>query len=262
MEILLTNDDGIDAPGIKAIYDGLSGSGFGDVTAVAPRKDQSFVGRSLSHEVRVEEHPMGYAVEGTPSDCVVAGVNALGLDPDLVISGCNVGANLGEYVLGRSGTVGAAIEAAFFGIPAIAVSLYIPADNNDFEEYEPTSNDFNQATHATRYLAQHTPEVDVFEHADYLNVNAPLLTGDGSRHRMEITQPSHVFDMDATYEGNSIDIHDRIWDRMAEGDITDPEGTDRRAVVEGRISVSPLTAPHSARNHRALDGLAGPYNGT
>jgi 5'-nucleotidase len=228
------------------------------VTVVAPAKDRSVVGRALSHEVHVEKHGLGYAVSGTPADSVVVGVNALELDPDLVIAGCNKGANLGEYVLGRSGTVSAAVEAAFFDIPAIAVSLYIPADN-ELETFEATTEDFSVATRAVRYLGKRALDVGTFEHADYLNINAPLPADDGTARSMEITRPSHFYDMDAVREGERISIRDRIWEHMAEGNIEDPEGTDRRAVVEGRISVSPLTAPHSIQYHRALDGLAEPY---
>jgi 5'-nucleotidase len=105
--ILLTNDDGIESAGLRALYDVLTG--VGDVTVVAPAEDQSAVGRSLSHDVTVREHDLGYAIEGTPADCSVAGLGSLAPDTDIVVAGCNQGANLGSYVLGRSGTVSAAV---------------------------------------------------------------------------------------------------------------------------------------------------------
>ena len=258
MEVLLTNDDGVDAVGIRALYDALAEDD--EVTVVAPADDQSAVGRQLSHEVELRDHELGYAVEGTPADCVVAGLEALELDPELVVAGCNRGANLGEYVLGRSGTVSAAVEAAFFGVPAVAASVYFPAGDVDFADHDPEPADFAEAARAVSYLVEHAPDAGVFEHADYLNVNAPLPSDAGSA-EMEITRPSHVYDMDAERDGDSIRIHDRIWGRMADGDVPDPSGSDRRAVVEGRVSVSPLTAPHTTTQHGALDGLAETYGG-
>ena len=256
MDILLTNDDGIDAVGIRALYDALEP--VADVTVVAPADDQSAVGRQLSHNVDLHDHDLGYAVEGTPTDCVVAALGALEFDPDLVVAGCNEGANLGEYVLGRSGTVSAAVEAAFFGVPAIAASVYFPVGDVTYEELEPESDDFTEAARAVRYLVEHGPGVGVFDGVDYLNVNAPLPPESG-RAEMEITRPSHVYEMDAERQGDTIRIRDGIWQQMAEGDISDPLGSDRRAVVEGRVSVSPLTAPHTTEDHEALDGLAETY---
>jgi 5'-nucleotidase len=257
MDVLLTNDDGIDAVGIRALQAALAEDH--EVTVVAPADDQSAVGRQLSREVELTEHPLGYAVAGTPTDCVVAGLGALDLDPGLVVAGCNYGANLGEYVLGRSGTVSAAVEAAFYGVPAIATSVYFPIGDINFADYEPDLGDFDEAISAVGYLADHAANVGVFEHADYLNVNAPR-PQEARDAPMEITRPSHVYDMDAERSGGSVSIRDRIWERMADGDVPDPAGSDRRAVVEGRVSVSPLTAPHTTSHHEALDGLAETYD--
>jgi len=260
MEVLLTNDDGISATGIRALYESLST--LADVTVVAPRRDQSAVGRQLSGRVTVEEHDLGYVVEGTPTDCVIAGVQALSLTPDLVVAGCNRGANLGHYVLGRSGTVSAAVEAAFLGLPSMAVSLYFPGTDVAYEGFDPDVEDFAEAARAARYLADHAFGAGVFEDADYLNVNAPLPPEEGHA-EMETTRPSHVYDMDAEDETDGgVRIVDRVWERMATGELADPEGSDRRAVVEGRVSVSPLTAPHTTRHHEALDALAEAYRST
>ncbi|NHN49574.1 5'/3'-nucleotidase SurE [Halostella sp. JP-L12] len=256
-EILLTNDDGIESPGFRALYDALSA--VGNVTAVAPADDQSAVGRAMSNEAAVTEHELGYAVEGTPADCVVAGLQALGPYPDIVVSGCNTGANLGAYVLGRSGTVSAAVEAAFFGVPAIAVSLYVPVGDIEWSDFEPAPGDYEEAVRATTHLVENALDADLFETADYLNVNAPM--PEGTPAPMEVTEPSHVYDMDATHEDGVVRLHDRIWERMAEGDVPDPEGTDRRAVAEGRISVSALTAPHTTEHHEPLDSLVQAYPG-
>lgn len=254
LEVLLTNDDGIDSPGFRALYDALCD--VAEVTAVAPANDQSAVGRAMSDEVTVEEHELGYAIAGTPADCVVAGLEALGPYPDMVIAGCNTGANLGAYVLGRSGTVSAAVEAAFCGIPSMAVSLYLPEDE---WPRETAADDYVEACRATRYLVENAVDCGVFEQAEYLNVNAPLPDEDGEPAPMEVTHPSTVYEMGATYDEGSITLHDRSWDAMASGNIADPEGTDRRALVEGKVSVSPLTAPHTTERHDALDELAETY---
>jgi len=257
--ILLTNDDGIDSVGFRALYEGLSA--LGEVIAVAPADDQSSVGRSISHAVDVRNHKLGYVVEGTPVDCVIAGLGTLCPDVDLVVSGCNKGANIGAYVLGRSGTVSAAVEAAFFEVPAISVSLYIDA-GDDWQQLATDTEDFSHATAATRYLVDHAHEADIFEAADYLNVNVPYIeteSGFIEPTEMVVTHPSTRYEMGAERNGEQVDLRDGIWELMRSGSITDPEGTDRRAVAEGQISVSPLTAPHSTKHHDALDRLAAEY---
>jgi 5'-nucleotidase len=264
LEILLTNDDGIDSPGLRALYDALSE--VANVTTVAPADDQSAVGRAMSYEVSVEEHELGYAVHGTPSDCVVAGLAELGPYPDVVVSGSNQGANMGAYVLGRSGTVSAAVEAAFSGVPAIAASLHVPQDE---WPRETTVAEHADVAAAVRYLVEHVPEACIFEEAEYLNVNGPIARnstavenrdGDaadaGRRPPMVVTRPSHVYDMDATRDDGVVTLHDKTWEQMEADSLPDPEGTDRRAVYEGKISVSPLTAPHTTEHHESLDELA------
>jgi 5'-nucleotidase len=254
-EILVTNDDGIDSLGLHVLGEALEQ--VGDVTVVAPSDDQSAVGRSMSTEVDVEEHDLGYALSGTPADCVVAGLCALCTDPDLVVAGCNRGANLGMYTLGRSGTISAAVEAAFFDVPSIAVSLYIPTGGEAFSEIETTREDYAEAVRSTRYLASNALEDGIFGAADYLNVNVPV--PDGEPAPMRTTRPALRYEMDATYDGETITLHDRVWDRMATGDIDDPPETDRRTVLDGAVSVSPLTAPHSVASNDRLSELAANY---
>lgn len=253
--ILLTNDDGIESVGFRALYDALDE--FADVTAVAPAEDKSAVGRAMSHEVDVVEHELGYAIHGTPADCTVAGLEALCPTVDMVVAGCNKGANLGAYVLGRSGTVSAAVEAAFFDVPAMAFSLYVPGGTGDWRDKATDPADYREATDAASYLAKHALDAGVFEQADYLNVNAPM-PGDGPA-EMAVTAPSTLYDMTAQHENSTIHLVDRVWERMRDGDIPDPEGTDRRAIVDGKISVSPLTAPHTTHHHESLDALAETY---
>ncbi|MDZ7729964.1 MAG: 5'/3'-nucleotidase SurE [Natrialbaceae archaeon] len=256
LEILLTNDDGIDSVGLRAMYEGLSS--VGNVTTVAPADDQSAVGRSLSTVVDVDEHELGYALHGTPADCVVAGLAELGPFPDLVVSGCNRGANLGEYVLGRSGTISAAVEAAFFDVPAIATSMYVSVSEGSFANADPDPDHYREAVRATTYLAERAIEAGVFDPAAYLNINAPMVA-DGEQCGLELTRPSRRYEMDATHDGEQIHLQDRIWETMDPESLPDPPGTDRRAVVEGRISVSPLTAPHAIHHPAALERLIEDY---
>jgi 5'-nucleotidase len=258
MHILLTNDDGIESTGLGVLADALAD--HAEVTVVAPAEDQSAVGRTLSSRVVVEEHELGYAVRGTPADCVVAGLGSLCEDIDLVVSGCNQGANLGEYTLGRSGTISAAVEATFFDVPAIAVSLYIPGGDIDFREYAASEAEYEEAVRATTHLVGNALGNGIFERADYLNVNAPIPAAtDGERAAMEITRPSAVYEMTAVRGEGDLTLRDRIWQRMADGEIPDPAGSDRRAVFEGRVSVSPLTAPHTTEAHDALAAVAESY---
>jgi len=133
MLILLTNDDGIRAPGLVAIYRELTH--FGEVHVVAPETVQSATGHGitlntplLTQQVTVEDTFTGTAVDGRPADCVkLAVTQILPRKPDLVVSGINSGANVGINVL-YSGTVAAAIEGAFLGLPSIALSLYLRSE--------------------------------------------------------------------------------------------------------------------------------------
>ena len=257
LDILLTNDDGIDATGLGVLADALDE--IGSVTVVAPEDDQSAVGRAISGSVSVREHDLGYAIDGTPADCVVAGLTSLVPRTDLVIAGCNTGANLGAAVLGRSGTVSAAVESTFFDVPAIAVSMYIPSERYEAGgKSEVPAGQYAEAVRATTHLVEHIEGEQFFGDADYLNINAPIT--DESSGEMVITRPSHVYRVEAIREGKTIELRDGIWELMANGDIPDPEGTDRRAVFEGQTSVSPLTAPHSTERHEKLTALAEQYS--
>lgn len=128
MKILLTNDDGIFAPGLWALYEQLSD--HNEVEVIAPDRERSAVGHGITlhnplrvHQIHVRGPYRGYAVNGTPADCVKLGImEILDEKPDIVISGINPGANVGINI-NYSGTVAAAREAALFGITGIAVSL-------------------------------------------------------------------------------------------------------------------------------------------
>ena len=265
LSICLTNDDGIDAPGIAALADALDD--VGSVTVVAPETNQSAVGRSLSYgrtdepesdglsvslaegrfscPVPHADHDLGFAVDGTPCDCAIVGVNALEPAPDLLLSGCNAGANLGAYVFGRSGTVSAAMEAAFLGTPAIAISM----DTLGYDRaLEPT--DFERAGRVAAALAETTADSDLFERVDYLNVNLPR--PDQPVAGVALTEPSDVYEMDARYRDGRFELTNVLWEEMATGEIPDPPGTDRRAVLERKLSVSPLSIPSEVRTDREV----------
>src|SRR5258708_691580 len=153
MHILLTNDDGVYAPGLRALRGELKK--LGDVTVVAPATEQSAVGHSITlltpllvQEVLDEQNQfMGWAVEGRPADCVkLALLELLPEPPDLIVSGMNAGSNAGINVL-YSGTVAAAIEGAFFRHTSIAVSL---------EYTKPKPLDFARAAAHARQVIEQT----------------------------------------------------------------------------------------------------------
>ena len=253
--VLLTNDDGIDAVGLRALYDELDDDY--DVVAVAPTGDRSSAGRALSEGVDIAEHELGYAVDGTPVDCVVAGLDELVPEADAVVAGCNEGANLGAYTLGRSGTVSAAVEASFFDVPAVATSMYVPG-GDDWWKREFEGPDFAHAARATRFLVDEAVEAGVFDRVDYLNVNAPI--ADADRAPLRVTTPSAWYGLRAERNGDGrVGFSDPIWGRMNEDDVPDSVGTDRRAVVDGEVSVSPLSVPHTAKPDAGIDDLIDAY---
>src|SRR5215213_10930061 len=124
MKILVSNDDGYFAPGIEALAEGLRK--LGEVTVVAPERDRSGASNSLTLDrpLVVRRAPNGYySVNGTPTDCVhIAVTGLLDFTPDMVVSGVNLGANMGDDTI-YSGTVAAAVEGYLLGIPSLAISL-------------------------------------------------------------------------------------------------------------------------------------------
>ncbi|MGH1538626.1 MAG: 5'/3'-nucleotidase SurE [Gammaproteobacteria bacterium] len=124
MHLLLSNDDGIDAIGLKSLAEAMAP--LGKISVVAPNRNRSAASNSLTLErpIRAQEVAKDwYSVDGTPTDCVHLAITGLLKDePDIVVSGINAGANLGDDVI-YSGTVAAAIEGRFLGLPAVAISL-------------------------------------------------------------------------------------------------------------------------------------------
>lgn len=170
MRILLTNDDGIFARGLKALHDELSREA--ECLIVAPEVERSAVGHAITlfrplmvREVSRNGSPFGYAVNGTPADCVKIGIKEIATEPvDLVVSGINLGANVGINVI-YSGTVSAATEGAIMGVPAMAVSL------NTYQE----PADYAVAARFARKMARYMVTANPLRHIP-LNVNVPALS--------------------------------------------------------------------------------------
>ncbi|TKX87774.1 5'/3'-nucleotidase SurE [Halorubrum sp. SS5] len=275
-EILLTNDDGIDAVGLRALADALSRDY--DVTVVAPATNQSGVGGARSWwdtTVDYTETDRGYAVEGTPADCVAVADVALDLDPDVVVSGCNHGPNIGAHILGQSGTVGAAMEASFLGTPAIAVSLYdrgnlpVPPtlDNGDFAVAGDVVADL-----LDRAAVGSDGGLELPFGADVLNVNVPAADDEAAENpTYRLTEPARGFDVIEFRPGEEgpeeenvpegwefgerrgemgMELRDRFWREFLRGNVQDDPGSDRRAAVEGEVSISPLSSSRSVAGER------------
>lgn len=245
LKILLTNDDGVFAPGLRALRKELLT--LGDVTIVGPMSEQSAAGHSITlllplvaQEIREEGKVIGFAVEGKPADCVKLGIVKL-LDgpPDLVVSGINAGSNAGINVL-YSGTVAAAIEGAFFNITSIAVSL-------ELAEAEHFPAAAKLAVHVIRQILAQGPKP-----GELFNVNIPCLSG-GSPSGVAVAEQA----LDCyreTYEAR-IDPRGRqyYWllpDRLT-GQVDDVN--DLAALARRCISVTPLHFDLTA--HRQLERM-------
>lgn len=233
MLILLTNDDGIYAPGLAALERALGR--LGDVYVVAPATEQSGVGHSITYlrplvvnEVSDGPRRRGWAVEGSPADCVKLGVlEYCPQPPDLVVSGINAGLNAGINVL-YSGTVAAAIEGAFFGLLSVAVSL-------EFSQHP----QFDAAAHfAVRLIEQLLSRRGGPAHL--YNINIPTAA-------LELAQPQvRVVPMGAQRWGEAFerrtDPRGRAYFWAAGGPPTKlpAHETDMSALAQGHITLTPL----------------------
>lgn len=166
MKLLLVNDDGFWAPGMAALKESVKD--HGDITIIAPHQERSATSQAITvhHPLRLTEVNGDYVLDGTPADCVKMALQGLGLKPDYVLSGINLGSNLGTDVL-YSGTVAAALEAVLLGTPAVAFSLAGSA------EFMPT------ATKIVQELLFEEPGIlttrDLIRPDIVLNVNIPAL---------------------------------------------------------------------------------------
>lgn len=266
LHVLLTNDDGIDAPGLAALHERLSERW--DVTVVAPIEDRSGTGLTMNTNIRVERHELGYALDGTPADCVEVALGGLEVEPDVVVSGCNPGPNIGAHTLGRSGTVGAAIEAGFAGTPAIAVSLYDPDRPILFPQDDVRREAYAEAVDVTEFLIERTMTTDAFEAADYLNVTVPMRPPGSDHAPMRVTRPSEAFEIytrtsiheSLEHGDGELTFRDVFWEELVEGEVDDPPGTDRRAVADGVTSVSPLRTVHQVEDPSPFETIAAEFD--
>jgi 5'-nucleotidase len=175
--ILLTNDDGIRRPGLWSLYHALKG--LGEVVVVAPEAVRSATGMSLTlHKpLRLKQVVHGgvraYAVSGTPSDCIILGVNRVlrGVRPDIIVSGINEGENASYQAIYGSGTVAAAVRAAIMGIPAAAFSLTLPESGVVDGGWLKARMD--EAASFAAEIVGWILEKGLPEGVDYLNVNFP-----------------------------------------------------------------------------------------
>jgi 5'-nucleotidase len=235
MHILITNDDGVFAPGIIALAEGLKS--VAKVTVIAPDRNRSGVSSSISLEMplRLQETPMRgsdagidwYQLNGTPADCVKLALSGfLNEMPDMVVSGINAGANLGDDVV-YSGTVGGAIEGRFLKLPPIAVSCVGEHGHMYYDTAAQITADLVKRVAAKSFEGV------------ILNVNVPnvtsekikgmMVTRQGDRHSSEPMMP--------TEDGRGRRIY---WIGEA-GKISDGgEGTDFHAVRQGYVSVTPM----------------------
>jgi len=231
MLILLSNDDGINAPGLKAIRKGLLE--IGEVVTVAPQSEMSAVGHAITiadplrvREVYDSDGHFGYAVDGTPADCVKIAVKAIMKRmPDIVVSGINQGGNVATNII-YSGTVSAATEGTILGIPSVALSLY------SF-----LNRDFSGAVEHSIPIIKKVAEKGLPD-GTLLNVNIPSPDIEIKGTKV-CRQSDRVFQvtfqkredprgLDYYWQGGKMDIND-----------PDPD-TDIRAVHDGFVTVTPI----------------------
>ena len=256
MRILITNDDGIHAPGLKTlqgIATDLAGPD-GEVWTVAPAYEQSGVGHCISYTkpMMVEKvSDRRFSVEGSPADCVMGALHDCMLDarPDLVLSGVNRGNNAAENTL-YSGTIGGAMEAALQGIPAVALSQYYGPANRDLDD--PFEAAAGHGADVIRRILDATPA-----HGDgyrlFYNVNFPPVAAaevQGIRLAPQGMRRDTSF---STIPQLSPSGRRFLWIKGADQQIPTDDGTDAALNLDGYISVTPMRADLTA--HDTFDAL-------
>ncbi len=254
--ILITNDDGVNSSGLLAAYEAVKG--LGEVTIVAPATQQSAVGRSMTlfEPLRLSKLNVNgttaYSVSGTPTDAVIIGMFvAMEEKPDLVISGINIGENLSTEAATTSGTIGAALEAAGQGVPAIAVSIRVEDEGDKFADTN-FKRDYSTAISIVRKLARCVLEGELPKGIDVLNVNIPAR----ARPDTEIVVTKLAHKMYNTRVHHRHDPRGRSY-YWIDGTVIDDaeEGTDLHTVVKkNQVSVTPLTMDMTSYvDHKGLE---------
>ncbi len=253
MRILVTNDDGITAPGLKAAEDiayEIAGPD-GEVWTIAPEMEQSGVAHCISYTKPmrlVQLASRRFAVDGSPADCVICALHHMMKDapPDLVISGVNRGHNVAEDIC-YSGTVGGAMEAALQRIPAISLSqAYGPGNIDQDDLFEGARR---AGAEAVRRVLQ-LPWDDLHGYGMFYNINFPPVPGDevrGIRAASQGRRPAGAFRVQENVAPNG---RTYFWLAHGMGNRESAPGTDARETAEGWVTVTPLRADLTA--HDAL----------
>jgi 5'-nucleotidase len=241
VKVLLTNDDGISAEGLHALRRALLSVDGIRVDVIAPDANRSATARSITtrsplevEEVEFGDGTRGFATDGTPVDCVrFADLGLLGHRPDLIVSGINHGANLGDDVT-YSGTVAAALEGIVLGIPAIAVSQQSARGEMDFRAGH--AFDFSVAARFAAGLVRRLANAPMPE-GTLINVNCPA----GEPTGVEVTHlGKRLYDDELKMVEESDSGRKRYEIYGFEPSFEDEEGSDLSAIAKGRISVTPV----------------------
>lgn len=237
MRILVTNDDGIHAPGL-AVLERIAKSLSDDVYVVAPEADQSGVAHSLSlnDPLRLRKiSPRHFAVKGTPTDCVIMGVRSLMLDnpPDLVLSGVNRGHNIAEDV-SYSGTIAGAMEGTFLGIPSIALSQAY-----GHHEDQSTTEQWDCAEKHAPGLIKQILKAGIDPNT-FININFPDCPADkveGTSVTVQGRRDAQTMKIEPRHDGRGNPYYWIAFERFTSAVGA---GTDLEALRSNRISVTPL----------------------
>jgi len=250
LRILLSNDDGIDAPGI-AVLERIARTLSDDVWVVAPEHEQSAASHSLTirRPLRIRQAgPRHFAVDGTPTDAVLLGVNhilANDRKPDLVLSGINRGANLGEDVT-YSGTVAAAMEATILGVPAIALSQFVtPPNPPKWETAE------HWAAKVIRQALAVGWRRNVLININFPDVAPEAVTG------LTVTRQGKRKIGDAVIERLDPRGEPYVWIGAQRAEDRGIAGTDLEAVYRGEVTLTPLC--FDLTDHPSLEALAAAF---
>ena len=257
MRILITNDDGINAPGLEvmtAIAEEVAGPD-GEVWTVAPAFEQSGVGHCISYSrpmMLAELGPRRFAAEGTPADCVLAAIgDAMPGRPDLVLSGVNRGNNAGENTL-YSGTIGGAMEAALQEIPAIALSQYMGPRIIDAPDLFEAARVHGAGL--VRQLVDHAPWDSAAGYHLFYNVNFPPVPAAEVRGARAVAQGWRSDAFFTTERATAPSGRRYLWIKGGpQHGPADPE-TDVQAALDGFIAVTPLRADLTAHDRLAQLG--------
>jgi len=258
MRILVTNDDGINAPGLKVletIAHEVAGPD-GEVWVVAPAFEQSGVGHCISYTHPTMIAKMGerrFAAEGSPADCVLAGVHDVMKDtpPDLILSGVNRGNNSAENAL-YSGTLGAAIEGALQGIASIAISQYLGPANYTAENPFEASAKFG--AEVVRKILAASP-ANNGDYKLFYNVNVPPVLAADVKGTRVATQGRREGTYFSVEPHNAPSGRRFLWARGGNQQVATAPGSDAALNLDGYISVTPMRADLTA--HDVLDALKG-----